>query len=173
MAAARGEVRVTLWPLEAFMTPRSLALFAACLCGVPAILTAQSLSRVQILALQQQLRDDGCGVTHTTGRIDAATRQAINKCQSRYNAPDNSPASVLAAMNIGFGPRDFMPTISTSRRGAGRAARARGMMRDTTVRDTTVRDTTVRDTTMRDTTKRDSTMRDTMMRDSTMRDSTP
>jgi hypothetical protein len=154
------------------MIPRLLALCAACLCGIPALLTAQSLSRVQILALQQQLRDDGCGVTHATGRIDAATRQAINKCQSKYNAPDNSPASVLAAMNIGFGPNDIMPTISTSMRRTGQAARTRSMMRDTTVRDTTVRDTTVRDTTVRDTTVRDTTVRDTTMRDTTMRDTT-
>lgn len=85
------------------MKVRSLATLAVCCCAA-APLAAQSLSRTEILALQQQLRDDGCGIAHTSGRIDAITRRALKQCASKYNASSATPAAVLTAMNIGFGP---------------------------------------------------------------------
>jgi len=67
---------------------------------------------VQVLALQQQLRDDGCGVQHTTGTMNAQTRAALKRCASKYNAKSNTVADVLAAMNIGFGPSDQVPALA-------------------------------------------------------------
>lgn len=98
------------------MQVRSLAGVAA-LCCVASLTvaqraTAQHLSRVQILALQQQLRDDGCGVDHTTGQLDAMTRRAVEKCKSKYNVTSGGAADLLSAMNIGFGPNDQMPTLA-------------------------------------------------------------
>jgi DNA-binding transcriptional LysR family regulator len=84
------------------MKVRALASFVVCCCAA-APLAAQSLSRTDILALQQQLRDDGCGISHTTGRVDAVTRRALKKCASKYNASSSTPSAVLAAMNIGLG----------------------------------------------------------------------
>jgi hypothetical protein len=102
------------------MKVRSLATFAVCCCAA-APLAAQSLSRTEILALQQQLRDDGCGIAHTSGRIDAVTRRALKQCASKYNASSATPAAVLMAMNIGFGPESgssamggSLPNSSTS-----------------------------------------------------------
>ena len=99
-----------------------------CLCSSPAF--AQGLSRVQLLALQQQLRDDGCGMRHVTGRMDATTRRAVRQCASKYNVSNPTPASLLSAMNIGFGPNDQMPTLSMARSGeaaGGGTAGAAGM----------------------------------------------
>lgn len=98
------------------MQVRSLAGVAAfCCLASPALAqraATQHLSRVQILALQQQLRDDGCGVDHTTGQLDAMTRRAVEKCKSKYNVTSGGAADLLSAMNIGFGPNDQMPTLA-------------------------------------------------------------
>ena len=105
---------------------------AALLCAAPAF--AQGLSRVEMLALQQQLRDDGCGVTHVTGRLDAMTRSAIRKCQSKYSGATDA-RSMLAAMNIGFGNGQQAPSLSMARSGATgsmSAGGSAGTMRDTT-----------------------------------------
>lgn len=115
---------------------RSIAAIAAFCCCAPPLL-AQSLTRVQLLALQQQLRDDGCGVAHVTGRMDATTRKAVKNCMSRYNVTSGGAAALLAAMNIGFGPNDQQPssadaagggmpsgmTASDSTQGGGRPMR--------------------------------------------------
>ena len=176
------------------MTFRSVAALAAlCCCATPVLAQrSTSLSRVQILALQQQLRDDGCGIQHTTGRIDATTRRALKQCQSKYNASSADAATVLQAMNIGFGPNDTKPSLSEARSGGGamgadttggramrgeearesrrtemrerRMRRGRGAMRDTTGAMGGMRDTTRMR--MRDTTMH---MGDTThMRDTTM-----
>ena len=88
---------------------------ALCFCAATPML-AQSLSRIQILALQQELRDKGCGVTHATGRMDAPTRRAVEKCKGQYNVTGGA-AELLVAMNIGFGPNDSRASVETARSG--------------------------------------------------------
>src|ERR1700704_5999557 len=76
---------------------------------VPALASAQAgLNRVQFLALQQELRDQGCGVTNVDGRYGPSTRRAIATCAKKFNTANNA-AALLTAMNIGFGPNDNPP----------------------------------------------------------------
>jgi hypothetical protein len=77
--------------------------------GCPTSKGAAGLSGVQFLALQQELRDRGCGNTHVTGWLDAATRAAIKKCAKDLNVA-NTAAAVLVAMNIGFSEADVGKT---------------------------------------------------------------
>jgi peptidoglycan hydrolase-like protein with peptidoglycan-binding domain len=77
---------------------------------VPALASAQAgLSRIQFLALQQELRDQGCGVTNVDGHYGPQTRRAIATCAKKFNSANNA-AALLAAMNIGFGATDNPPT---------------------------------------------------------------
>jgi peptidoglycan hydrolase-like protein with peptidoglycan-binding domain len=77
---------------------------------VPALASAQAgLSKIQFLALQQELRDQGCGVTNVDGQYGPQTRRAIATCAKKFNSANNA-AALLAAMNIGFGPNDTAPT---------------------------------------------------------------
>ena len=79
------------------------------LMAVPALASAQAgLSRVSFLALQQELRDQGCGVTNVDGRYGPQTRRAIATCAKKFNSANNA-AALLQAMNIGFGPNDNPP----------------------------------------------------------------
>jgi peptidoglycan hydrolase-like protein with peptidoglycan-binding domain len=90
-----------------------LALLAA-----PALASAQAgLSRVSFLALQQELRDQGCGVTNVDGRYGPQTRRAIATCAKKFNSANNA-AALLAAMNIGFGPNDNPPAGGTGTTGS-------------------------------------------------------
>ena len=82
---------------------------AGCPMGCPTSKGAAGLTGVQFLALQQELRDRGCGNGHVTGRLDAPTRKAIATCAKQLNVA-NSAEAVLAALNIGFGPSDNAPT---------------------------------------------------------------
>ena len=77
---------------------------------VPALAaSAQAgLNKIQFLALQQELRDQGCGVTNVDGRYGPSTRRAIATCAKKFNTANNA-AALLAAMNIGFGPNDTPP----------------------------------------------------------------
>jgi peptidoglycan hydrolase-like protein with peptidoglycan-binding domain len=85
---------------------------------VPALASAQAgLSRIQFLALQQELRDQGCGVTNVDGHYGPQTRRAIATCAKKFNSANNA-AALLAAMNIGFGASDNAPT-GTGATGAG------------------------------------------------------
>ena len=94
------------------MTRKTMAVVA--LLTVPALASAQAgLSRVQFLALQQELRDQGCGVTNVDGRYGPQTRRAIATCAQKFNTANNARA-VLEAMNIGFGPNDSPPSGTTS-----------------------------------------------------------
>lgn len=68
----------------------------------------EGLTNVQLLALQQQLRDEGCGVESVTGVLDGQTRRAIAKCKKKYGVTGNG-RDLLAAMNIGF-PADMQDT---------------------------------------------------------------
>lgn len=82
-----------------------------CPLGCPTSKGALGLTGVQFLALQQELRDRGCGVRRVTGVADAATRRAIRTCAQRLSVANNARA-VLVAMNIGFGETDI-PAGST------------------------------------------------------------
>jgi peptidoglycan hydrolase-like protein with peptidoglycan-binding domain len=76
---------------------------------IPALASAQAgLSKIQFLALQQELRDQGCGVTNVDGHYGPQTRRAIATCAKKFNSANNA-AALLAAMNIGFGPSDTPP----------------------------------------------------------------
>src|SRR5438067_2273041 len=88
------------------MNFKTLALIAGCLMA-PAIAAAQTggLTRVQLLALQQQLKEE-CGLRHATGRMDGPTRHAIAVCNKKYGTQGNG-AALLAAMNIGYGSTDI------------------------------------------------------------------
>jgi hypothetical protein len=77
-----------------------------CPLGCPTSKGALGLTGVQFLALQQELRDRGCGTSRVTGRADAATRRAIRICAGKLNVANNARA-VLIAMNIGFGETDI------------------------------------------------------------------
>ncbi|HJQ10242.1 MAG TPA: peptidoglycan-binding domain-containing protein [Gemmatimonadaceae bacterium] len=80
------------------------------LMAAPALASAQAgLNRISFLALQQELRDQGCGVTNVDGRYGPQTRRAIATCAKKFNSANNA-AALLQAMNIGFGPNDNPPT---------------------------------------------------------------
>lgn len=72
-----------------------------CAKGCPTSAGVGGLTGVQFLALQQELRDRGCGNNRVPGVLDAATRAAIRTCAKRLNV-EATPAAVLNAMNIGF-----------------------------------------------------------------------
>jgi hypothetical protein len=69
--------------------------------GCPTSAGVAGLTGVQFLALQQEMRDRGCGNNHVTGVLDAATKAAIKSCAKKMNVEATAPA-VLTAMNIGF-----------------------------------------------------------------------
>jgi hypothetical protein len=86
---------------------------------VPALASAQAgLNRVQFLALQQELRDQGCGVTNVDGHYGPQTRRAIATCAKKFNTANNA-AALLAGMNIGFGPNDNAPAAPAGGGGGG------------------------------------------------------
>jgi peptidoglycan hydrolase-like protein with peptidoglycan-binding domain len=94
---------------------------------VPALASAQAgLNRVQFLALQQELRDQGCGVTNVDGHYGPQTRRAIATCAKKFNTANNA-AALLTAMNIGFGPNDNAPTggAASGTGGGGMASEAK------------------------------------------------
>ena len=83
------------------------------LIAAPALASAQAgLSKIQFLALQQELRDQGCGVTNVDGHYGPQTRRAIATCAKKFNSANNA-AALLTAMNIGFGPNDNPPAAKT------------------------------------------------------------
>ncbi len=86
---------------------------------------AAGLTGVQFLALQQELRDRGCGNAHVTGWLDAPTRRAISTCAKRLSVA-NSAAAVLAAFNVGFAASELgtgpTGTGSASATGSGAAS---------------------------------------------------
>jgi peptidoglycan hydrolase-like protein with peptidoglycan-binding domain len=86
---------------------------------VPALASAQAgLNKIQFLALQQELRDQGCGVTNVDGRYGPSTRRAIATCAKKFNTANNA-AALLTAMNIGFGPNDNPPAAPAGGGGGG------------------------------------------------------
>ena len=97
------------------------------LMAAPALASAQAgLSKIQFLALQQELRDQGCGVTNVDGHYGPQTRRAIATCAKKFNSANNA-AALLQAMNIGFGPNDNPPAApagGTASSGGGMATEA-------------------------------------------------
>ena len=99
---------------------KSIAVIA--LIAAPALASAQAgLSKIQFLALQQELRDQGCGVTNVDGHYGPQTRRAIATCAKKFNSANNA-AALLTAMNIGFGPNDNPPTRGTADNSTGGTA---------------------------------------------------
>jgi peptidoglycan hydrolase-like protein with peptidoglycan-binding domain len=89
------------------------------LIAAPALASAQAgLSKIQFLALQQELRDQGCGVTNVDGHYGPQTRRAIATCAKKFNSANNA-AALLTAMNIGFGPNDNPPAGKSAGMSAG------------------------------------------------------
>jgi peptidoglycan hydrolase-like protein with peptidoglycan-binding domain len=89
------------------------------LIAAPALASAQAgLSKIQFLALQQELRDQGCGVTNVDGHYGPQTRRAIATCAKKFNSANNA-AALLTAMNIGFGPNDNPPAGKTAETSSG------------------------------------------------------
>src|ERR1700737_450338 len=85
----------------------------------PALASAQAgLNRIQFLALQQELRDQGCGVTNVDGHYGPQTRRAIATCAKKFNSANNA-AALLTAMNTGFGPNDHPAAGGASGGGGG------------------------------------------------------
>jgi hypothetical protein len=84
---------------------RILALAGACL-AIPGSVQAQggieTLSKVELLALQQEMRDRGCGNRHAPGVVTAETRRALRNCMRQHNA--TTARDLLVSFNIGFGP---------------------------------------------------------------------
>jgi peptidoglycan hydrolase-like protein with peptidoglycan-binding domain len=109
---------------------------------VPALASAQAgLTKIQFLALQQELRDQGCGVTNVDGQYGPQTRRAIATCAKKFNSANNA-AALLAAMNIGFGPNDTAPTKGTgmssdNSSGTATEAKAEGESVKTEVKEST------------------------------------
>jgi peptidoglycan hydrolase-like protein with peptidoglycan-binding domain len=96
---------------------KSIAVIA--LIAAPALASAQAgLSKIQFLALQQELRDQGCGVTNVDGQYGPQTRRAIATCAKKFNSANNA-AALLTAMNIGFGPNDNPPAGKSAASGSG------------------------------------------------------
>jgi peptidoglycan hydrolase-like protein with peptidoglycan-binding domain len=107
------------------------------LIAAPALASAQAgLSRVSFLALQQELRDQGCGVTNVDGRYGPQTRRAIATCAKKFNSANNA-AALLAAMNIGFGPTDNPPAGGTGTTGSTGTDMSMGAASGTTESSTT------------------------------------
>jgi hypothetical protein len=163
------------------MITRTLAIAVSMLAMPVMALSAQTrggLTKIELLALQQEMRDQDCGNKHAAGIWDAATRAAIRNCAKKYNTSTNAK-ELLAAMNIGFSPGDNPPTAGGAKPAEGDMAprpAEPAMMRDTTTmkQDTTMmmkRDTTMmmRDTAMmKDMMKKDTMMKDMMMKKDTM-----
>lgn len=77
-----------------------------CPWGCPTSKGAAGLTGPQFLALQQELRDRSCGISHVTGRLDASTRTAIRNCAKKLGVANNA-AAVLVAMDVGYSAADI------------------------------------------------------------------
>ena len=92
---------------------RKTIAFAAGMLALPVFaLGAQTrggLTKVELLALQQEMRDQDCGNKHAAGEWDAATKKAIRTCAKKFNTSTNAK-ELLAAMSIGFSATDTPPT---------------------------------------------------------------
>ena len=78
-----------------------------CPWGCPTSKGVAGLTGPQFLALQQELRDKGCGTIRITGVLDGPTRRAIGICAKKLGVANNAKA-VLVAANIGYSDADVM-----------------------------------------------------------------
>jgi len=144
------------------MIMKTLA-FAGAMLALPfLVLGAQTrggLTKTQLLALQQQMRDEGCGNRHAAGLWDAETRQAIRNCARKYNTRADAKA-LLAAMNIGFSSGDNPAPAGGAEMGGDMG----GMMMSS---DSAMMMKMMQDPAMK--MKHDSMMKMMMKRDSTMK----
>jgi hypothetical protein len=76
-----------------------------CPWGCPTSKGTAGLTGPQFLALQQEIRDKGCGEIRITGVLDAPTRRGISTCAKKLGVKNNA-AAVLVAMNIGYSDAD-------------------------------------------------------------------
>lgn len=77
-----------------------------CPWGCPTSKGVAGLTGPQFLALQQEMRDKGCGDIRITGVLDGPTRRAISTCSKKLGVANNAPA-VLVAMKIGYTAADI------------------------------------------------------------------
>lgn len=77
-----------------------------CPWGCPTSKGTAGLTGAQFLALQQEIRDKGCGEIRITGVLDAPTRRGISSCAKKLGVKNNA-AAVLVAMNIGYSAADI------------------------------------------------------------------
>lgn len=80
-----------------------------CPWGCPTSKGVAGLTGPQFLALQQELRDKGCGTIRITGVLDGPTRRAIGICAKKMGVANNAKA-VLVAANIGYSEADVAGT---------------------------------------------------------------
>jgi len=118
MAASESSMGVTGDSTAAHPVPPSDG--TTCPWKCPTSKGAAGLTGVQFLALQQELRDRGCGNAHVTGSLDAPTRRAISTCAKRLGVANNA-AAVLAAFNVGFAASE-LGTGTGMASGSGMAA---------------------------------------------------
>ena len=98
-----------------------LGLVAAC-AALPVQADAQSrtrsstdgLTKIELLALQQEMRDRGCGNRRAPGVMNAETRRAIRTCSQRLGVTGGARA-LLAAFNNGFAANDSPPPSRNDR----------------------------------------------------------
>lgn len=116
-------VAATLVAVPAISGAQATSRGPECARGCPTSRGHMGLTGAQFLALQQQLRDEGCGVRQVTGVPDAATRRAIRTCSKKYGT-SGSASALLAAMNIGYSASDLgvSGTASGEYRGSERSA---------------------------------------------------
>lgn len=76
--------------------------------------TRGGLTKVELLALQQEMRDQDCGNKHAAGEWNAETKAAIRTCAKKFNTSTNAK-ELLAAMNIGFSASDTPPTAAPAK----------------------------------------------------------
>jgi hypothetical protein len=76
-----------------------------CPWGCPTSKGTAGLTGAQFLALQQEIRDKGCGQIRITGVLDGPTRRGISACAKKLGVKNNA-AAVLVAMNIGYSDAD-------------------------------------------------------------------
>lgn len=71
------------------------------------------LTKIELLALQQEMRDRGCGNKHAPGVMTAETRRAIANCGRRAGV--TGARALLQSFNNGFGNNDSPPPSRNDR----------------------------------------------------------
>ncbi|HXC24634.1 MAG TPA: hypothetical protein VNU46_01880 [Gemmatimonadaceae bacterium] len=71
-----------------------------------------SASAVEIMALQQELRDRGCSPGSVTGHVNAQTRHAMACARDKNIGTGDTPMAMLRSLNIGFSGDDTTQTFA-------------------------------------------------------------